>query len=345
MSSNEQKPILSDEQQFLAKLSYKVTPTNLRGVYSNPTLPDDFDPQGATQDDFTHHGLMFRKPNAERTPEIHEIYQRFFSKQWLEKNRIIPESVPHIGITHNFKGKLPTKTSNTSWLENSWAGAGQNTKTYTGVVGNWTIPTVSQPIEPQGAEGGWHSSSWIGIDGMFTSSDVLQAGIDQRVDANGNASYFPWYEWYIQDDNKHDLPHYIYETSIPNFPVKPGDQIVCFCYYQGHTAGNIMMANNTNNSYIHITLAPPAAPGQPSPATFNGSSVEWIMEVPDGGENNSSLPKFTPVKFADCVACVSDGSTIKPSDCDTLNVINPQTNQVLTSVTTDENSVTINFIG
>src|ERR1700723_1859972 len=153
MSSNDQKPILSDEQQFLAKLPYKVTPTNLSGVYSNPTLPDDFDPEGATQHDFTHHGLMFRKPDAEHTPKTHEMYQRFFSKQWLEKDRVIPESVPHIGVTHNFRGQLPMKTSNTNWLGNIWAGAGQNTKTYTGVIGNWTIPTVSKPIEHQGAEG------------------------------------------------------------------------------------------------------------------------------------------------------------------------------------------------
>jgi len=346
MSSNDQKPILSDEQQFLAKLPYEAARTNLPGVYANPTLPDSFDHKAATQDDLTHTGLMFRKPHPERTPEIDEIYQRFFSKKWLEKDRIVPESVPNVGVTHNYKGNLPTKvsnTTNTSWLGTVLSGAGQNSKTYTGVLGNWTIPTVSKPPEAQGTEGGWHSSSWIGIDGMFTSNDVLQAGIDQRVDANGNASYFPWYEWYVPNDGS-GLPGYIYETVIPNFPVKPGDVIFCFCYYQGHTAGNIIMANDTNGSYFNITLAPPAAPGKSSPATFNGSSVEWIMEAPDGGEDISSLPQFTPVTFTSCLACVSDGTTITPADCDTLNVWN-QAHQVLTSATTSGNSVTIDFIG
>jgi hypothetical protein len=306
-------------------------------------LPDDFDHKGATQQDFTHHGLMFRKPQVERSPEIDKIYQSFFSRQWLSKDRIIPESVPHIGVTHNFKGKLPLKVSNTSGLDNVWSGAGQNTKTYTGILGQWTIPTVSKPPEPQSTESRWHSSSWLGIEGMFNSNDVLQAGIDQRLDANGNATYFAWYEWYIYNSEP-GLPGYIWETSISNFAVKPGDLIFCFCYYQGKTAGNIILANDTTGAYFNITLAPPAPPGKPSPANFNGSSVEWIMEAPDGGEDTSSLPKFTPVTFTHCLACVSDRTTIDPADCDTLNVRN-QALKVLTSTTTSRNSVTIDFIG
>jgi hypothetical protein len=61
-----------------------------------------------------------------------------------------------------------------NWLGNIWVGVGQNTNTYISVIENWTIPTVSNLIKSQGAEGGWYSSSWVGVDGMFTSNDVLQ---------------------------------------------------------------------------------------------------------------------------------------------------------------------------
>lgn len=150
MGSEDQKLVHSEEQQFLAKLPYSIPPTNLPGIYSNPSLPDGFDHSKATQNDFTHLGLMFQKPNAEQTPEAHAIYQRFFSKKWLKKYHIIPESVPNVGVTHNFKGELPTKTTNTNWLGTVWAGAGQNTKTYTGVKRTvfciFLIPRVIVPF-------------------------------------------------------------------------------------------------------------------------------------------------------------------------------------------------------
>lgn len=339
MSTNSQSPLQLSHEEFLASLPYEATTTNLQGVYSNPELPSNFDSHAATQHDLTHHGLMFRKPT---TDQPHKLFTKLLSEKY---RAVVPVSVPHLGVTHNYKGKArATKTANTTnWLGHVWAGAGQNTQTYTGVIGTWTIPTVSVPPEAQGIEGGWHSSSWVGIDGMFTSNDVLQGGVDQRIAANGTASYFAWYEWFVPDSEP-GLPHYIFETAIPNFPVAPGDSITCYCYYNAHVSGNIIMMNHTNKSYFNITLAPPAPANMPSPATFNGSSVEWIMEAPDGGENTSSLPRFTPVSFTDCLACVANGTQITPANCDTLNVDN-QAGQVLTSSTTSGNSVTINFIG
>ena len=63
-------------------------------------------------------------------------------------------------------------------------------------AGSWTVPSVSKPTEPPGSDGGWDSSSWVGLDGSSGSDDVLQAGIEQRVDGSGNASYYAWFEWF-----------------------------------------------------------------------------------------------------------------------------------------------------
>jgi hypothetical protein len=94
-----------------------------------------------------------------------------------------------VGKTHHHKGQS-TKKSDTTYTDTEWSGAGVNTGgPWVSVVGTWTIPTVTQPPEAQGTQGGWNSSSWVGIDGMFTTNDVLQAGVEQYVSPSGAAAY------------------------------------------------------------------------------------------------------------------------------------------------------------
>src|ERR1700761_221821 len=97
-SELEESRILSqDEEAFISKLPYKVIPTNLPGVYSNPPLPNDFDHERATQEDLTRHGLMFRKPHPQHSPKAYEAYHRIFHKTPLQKDYIVPVSRPHVG--------------------------------------------------------------------------------------------------------------------------------------------------------------------------------------------------------------------------------------------------------
>ena len=90
---------------------------------------------------------------------------------------------PQIGRTHNLK-TLPKKVTDTSYLGGVWAGAGTKTGSWTTIIGYWKIPTVSKPTEPQGTEGGWNSSSWLGLDGFFVSNDVVQAGSSSSTSAH-----------------------------------------------------------------------------------------------------------------------------------------------------------------
>ena len=99
------------------------------------------------------------------------------------------------------------------------------------MTGHWVIPTVSQPEEPQGSEGGWNSSSWVGIDGTYGSDDILQAGVEQRVNASGNTSYVAWCEWFAP--HYPNSPSYIFQTNISNFAVSPGDTVYCSVQYAG----------------------------------------------------------------------------------------------------------------
>jgi hypothetical protein len=271
-----------------------------------------------------------------RSARAQQAWKRFFSRKWLPKDSIVPEFEPQVGISHNLK-KQPKRQTDGSYLGGVWSGAAANTGTWSNIIGYWTVPTVSKPNEPQGQEGGWNSSSWLGLDGFSTSDDVLQAGIQQRVSANGVASYVAWFEWYApQQPNS---PPYIWQTDIPNFPVAPGQQIYCSVAYNGHTSGSISLANETTGKHFAITLAPP--PG----ATFNGSSYEWVMEAPDGGEPISALPKFTPVTFTTALACNAGlTATGNPAVADTLN-IETTGGKILTSVSVGTDTATIKFVG
>ncbi len=324
-----------DEKAFLAKFPYKLQPTNLKGVYLTPAPPDGFDPQTASQTEHSKLGLLWRKPDSSE-PRLKAAWDKFFSRKWLAKDRIVPEMHPQIGRTHNLK-VLPKKVSDTSYLGSVWAGAGTKTGSWTTVVGYWTIPTVSKPTEPQGTEGGWNSSSWLGLDGFFVSNDVVQAGIQQHVSASGVATYVAWYEWFAPQVP--GSPPYIFQTNIANFPVSPGQQVYCSVQYVNNkTAATISFANEATGQHFSITLAPP--PG----ASFNGSSVEWIMEAPDGGEPHSSLPKFTPVTFTSAIACGNNNTTANPQTGDIMN-IETSSGKVLTSTTVGNDTTTISFIG
>jgi hypothetical protein len=196
---------------------------------------------------------------------------------------------------------------------------------------------VSKPTEPQGNEGGWNSSSWVGIDGLEPlSNDVLQGGIQQRVDGGGAASYVAWYEWYAP--KQPNSPPYINQQNITNFPVSPGQNIWCTVQYLNNkTLGYVAVANIMTGAHTSFAIQPP--PG----ATFAGNCAEWIMEAPDGGYPTSALPNFSPVTFNNAYATLNLGGNGDAQTGDYLNILNGST--VMTSTTLGHWTVAINFLG
>ncbi len=263
-------------------------------------------------------------------------WKRIFGRPFKAEDRIVPHLVPQVGKTHQLRGKKHTDSGFTSC---NWSGGVIDKGTWGTVVGEWVIPTVTKPKEPQGTEGGWNSSSWIGIDG-WANNDVLQIGIEQKVSAQGVASYVAWYEWWVKDGDVKKFP-YIDQMNIPDFPVTAGQTVSCSVQYVNNkTAGLLYMLNETTNQHYSITLAPPTG------ASFNGSSMEWIMEAPDGGYPTSALPKFTPVNFTSALGCTTDGKTVaNPQNGDFSNIRNCPGNTVLTAVTLASDAVTVKFIG
>jgi hypothetical protein len=327
-----------NEEAFLKSMPHRLVKTNLKGVYTSPPAPEDFDPNKASAIDLIKQGLFWRRPTPDDDPAIMKAWDRVFSRKWLAKDRIVPELEILTGKTHVLRRGL-SRSKDQNFLVGTWSGAGIRGGSWTGIIGYWDIPTVSEPSEPQGFEGGWNSSSWVGIDGFnenINSDDVLQAGVQQVVNSSGQASYYAWYEWFAPPES--NSPPYIYTTRINNFAVAPGQQMYCSVQYiNNKTAGYIYLANEATGQHFSITLAPP--PG----ATFAGNTVEWVMESPDGGEPESALPKFTPVNFTSAIACGPAGFG-NPLNGDTVNV-ETDTGKVITSVTLASYAVTIDFIG
>ncbi len=186
-------------EAFTKRLPFAVVPTNIPGAFASPGLPPDLDLSAPTTTMLLRHGIPFRKPEANERPEVLRAWERAFGPEGRSEKTIIPVLQPQMGRFHHLRG--PVAQAETSFTGNAWAG-GVVKGTWVSATGNWTVPTVSKPTEAQGSEGGWNSASWVGIDGFnapgYTgSNDVLQAGVEQRVDGRGNASYIAWFEWFV----------------------------------------------------------------------------------------------------------------------------------------------------
>jgi Peptidase A4 family len=207
-------------------LPYEVIPTNIPGAFASVGALEDFDLRMASTAALINQGLLWRRPGPGDDATLRAAWERTFSRVWCAQNRTIPYLEPQIGRTHNLRHAK--RTTDNSFTSRNWAGASIK-GSWTSVTGHWMIPTVSQPQEPQGPQGGWNSSSWVGIDGTYGSDDVLQAGVEQRVDASGNTSYVAWCEWFAP--HYPNSPSYIFQTNISNFAVTPGDTIYCSVQY------------------------------------------------------------------------------------------------------------------
>ena len=142
----------------------------------------------------------------------------------------------------------------------------------------WTIPTVQQAFGT--CTGSWeYSSQWIGFDG-FNSNDVLQAGSEADAYCAGGTKqqyYGLWFEWYP-----------LASVVISNFPINPGDLIeVQVWYTTASPHGGAYILDLTTQQVTSVGFTPPSG------TTFQGSSVEWVVEAPTVNGGQSALTNYT----------------------------------------------------
>jgi hypothetical protein len=283
-------PVAPRFYAFRRSLPFKIIPTNVPGVFTSPAPPEHFDPKTASAASLVQYGLLWPRPGKGDDPRLVAFWDKVFSRRWLAKDRIMPRLRPQPGKTHRLRGVR--KTTDNNFTNNAWSG-GTIKGQWVTCFGSWAIPAVSQPSEAQGNEGGWNSSSWLGIDGVYGSNDVLQAGIQQRVAGNGQASYVAWFEWFAG----------------------------------GQVGGTI---NDFSNNKL---ILGDTSPFSPSLASFNGNLyLAWkgdgndnlnVMVSTDNGQSFGN--KYTsPETSDDAPALATDGSNLyiawKGSGNDNLNV-------------------------
>jgi hypothetical protein len=170
----------------------------------------------------------------------------------LRTHPLISQPVPQGPA--NTHGPSNTAMANL-WSSANWSGYVVQSGTYSAVTGCWTVPSVSS------SAGNTYSSTWIGIDGVTTTADLIQTGTEQAY-YDGAPYYLPWWEI---------LPNS--QTPITAFTIAPGNRI-CASVTQVGTSGNwtIQIQDVTTGRPPYITVQAYSGPQ---------TSAEWIVERPE----------------------------------------------------------------
>jgi hypothetical protein len=176
------------------------------------------------------------------------------------------------------------------------------------VAGVWRIPKI-------GMHGGLSGASpptcsiWVGLDGqrLYINSSLPQIGTRQKIDSDGNLTYFGWYQWWVRGQAS--------STTLGTVPISltEGDVVLCRVQATGPSAAVVSMTKFGSSPQFWSW---PITPG-PSPFTgqlpvISGATAEWVVERPTvlGSDELYRLPRFDPVIFAACAA--EEALTLNP---------------------------------
>ncbi|KAJ7061498.1 aspergillopepsin [Mycena amicta] len=220
------------------------------------------------------------------------------------------------GISNLIK---PDNTSHVAFSSN-WAGAAFESpaNTYRSVTGTFTVPT---PKVPSGSStsGTYAASAWVGIDGDTCGTAILQTGIDFTI-TNGRVSFDAWYEYF--PDFAHDF------TGIP---ISAGNSIKLTATASSATAGTLTIQNLSTGVTVSKAVT--------STARLCFENAEWIVEDFEEGSSLVPFANFGTVTFTGAVATLQSGGTTGPTGSVLIDI--EQNNNVLTSVSSTSNSVTV----
>lgn len=137
------------------------------------------------------------------------------------------------------------------WSSSNWSGYAETSAApFSGVTGDWTVPTVTGP-------NGSYSATWIGIDG-FTNSSLIQTGTEQDY-VNGNAQYSAWWTTSSQNFAEQTITAGCSSTSAAVPVAGPG--------------GGIGGSHNSSGGHHGKTGTPSATTGQATSITASSATL------------------------------------------------------------------------
>lgn len=209
-------------------------------------------------------------------------------------------------------------TSSTSNETSNWAGYVATGGNYTSVSGSWVVPSPSA--------NGINSAdaAWVGIGGV-TSNDLIQAGTQNFVSANGDVQTAAFYE--LLPDTSVDL------SSIS---VNSGDSVSVTVSQISSGEWSIYFIDNTNgqssttNVYYDSSL----------------SSADWIEEDPSDGIGQIPFDDFGSISFSDCQTTVNaSAQSISSANGQALTMVSGDGSDLATTSSLDGNGFTVNEVG
>ena len=183
----------------------------------------------------------------------------------------------------------PAATANMS-QSNNWSGYSEgildSLTPYQSISASWVVPTATQHTAGQAES----SATWIGIGGGCLNSSCLagdetlvQAGTEQDVAANGQASYYAWWEI---------VP--VPSIQFTTLKVNPGDTIKASLTQTLPEVWNIVLTDVSSGQSTSVT--------QTIPYPSDYSTAEFIEETPlaigTSGTGITSMPDLGTVGFS-----------------------------------------------
>ena len=195
------------------------------------------------------------------------------------------------GQRPHFTGHAAAGAVQESIASTNWAGWIASGTTFTGVGGDWTVPSV---VPSPSAE---YSSEWVGIDGVL-DSDLIQTGTMQDTPSSGAPTpYFAWYEL---------LPGAPVEI---NAPVAPGD-IMLASITEGSPGSWTISIEDQTQSWIYTNTFS---------YSISAQTAEWIEEAPTVNGAQSTLADFGSTTFSSLGVSGQDTSAVGETDVDMTN--------------------------
>src|SRR2546426_2589242 len=163
----------------------------------------------------------------------------------------------------------------------NWSGYAATGGVFTSVTGSWIVPTVTSTSV--GAD-----ATWVGIGGL-SGRDLIQAGTQAMVSADGTVEYSAWTEM---------LPQTSHTIALA---VRAGDAVTATLTQKSGNSWVITINNDTTKANYSVTVQ----------YSSSNSSAEWIQEAPSAGRGLVPLDQFGTLR-------VTAGSAVQNGKSQTL---------------------------
>jgi hypothetical protein len=212
------------------------------------------------------------------------------------------------------------RTHGTEMTSTNWSGSvlsAPSGRQWRAITGAWRIPSP-QPAAPYVAGGIYPSVSWIGLDGAFGDTDVLQIEIAHIAIAGdsgvpGSTEIYAVFEWNQRPytTNQNVVNGKVLTPDGKPFPVSAGDDVNASIAMDPGSASSGTV--DLENSTLGVSTTFKFSLTNPTPGTvLVGNCAEWIVERQGLGYFNEEIENRKQNASASHTVSVLSGLSFLP---------------------------------